>query len=372
MSGTVGDTVDFTEIHDELRSVARDVLTSQDAVGLTPGRLADLGWLGLEVPDESGGGGASFAETAIVLEEFGRAAAGGYFGATLAAGTCALLAETADHEDLLRTLAAGETMTTAALVAVPDDCEGAPSPFRLRGGADGLLLSGRAEFVPDVANADPLLLLADDPDGVPVIVAVQANTLAIAAQPVLDETRTFGVVTADDVAVRVDSAWRFAGDPVDAVQRLRDRAALSIACDSLGLSAAMLDATTAYVRVREQFGRPVGSFQAVKHACADMLVRITIARHLVADAVRQLAEGDPDAWVAASMAKSYSCAAAVEIAGKAMQLHGGIGYTWESGIHRYHKRAMLNRALFGSPAAHRRRLSERYGNTVGDAASGRL
>ncbi|MFF3567248.1 acyl-CoA dehydrogenase family protein [Nocardia jiangxiensis] len=365
MTGTVGDTVDFTEIHDELRSVARDVLASRDAAELTSGRLADLGWLGLEISDELGGAGASFAETAIVLEEFGRAVAGGYLGAALGAGACGLLAETADHENLLRTLASGETMTAVALDTVPDDSAGAPSPFHLRTASGGLLLSGRAEFVPDAMTADRILLVADDPHGVPVIVAVDPHELVCADQPVLDETRSFGIVTADDVAAPPDSVWRFAGEPEVAVRSLRDRAALSIACDSLGLSVAMLDATTAYVSVREQFGRPVGSFQAVKHACADMLVRITIARHLVADAVRQVADADPDAWVAVSMAKSHSCAAAVDIAGVAMQLHGGIGYTWESGIHRYHKRAMLNRALFGSPAAHRRRLAGRYGNTDG-------
>lgn len=357
--------MEFAELHDELRSVARDVLTARDAARLTPGRLADLGWLGLEIPDETGGAGASFAETAIVLEEFGRATAGGYFGAALGTGTCGLLAETAGRDDLLRALAAGETMTAVALSASPDECDATP-PFRLRTSSDGLLLSGDAEFVLDVTTADRLLILADDPDGVPVIVAAEATGLVRAAQPVLDETRIFGRVTADDVAVSADSVWRFAGDPESAVRRLHDRAALSIACDSLGLCAVMLDATTAYVGVREQFGRPVGSFQAVKHACADMLVRITVARHLVAAAVRHAVAGDADAWVAVSMAKSHGCAAAVEIAGKAMQLHGGIGYTWESGIHRYHKRAMLNRALFGSPAAHRRRLARRYRDAGAD------
>jgi alkylation response protein AidB-like acyl-CoA dehydrogenase len=115
--------------------------------------------------------------------------------------------------------------------------------------------------------------------------------------------------------------------------------------------------------MREQFGRPIGSFQAVKHACADMLVQVSVARELVAAAAQRLAEdalGDPATSVAASMAKSYACAAAVDVAGKAMQLHGGIGYTWESGIHVFLKRAALNRSLSGSPAAHRQRLAARY------------
>ena len=194
----------------------------------------------------------------------------------------------------------------------------------------------------------------------------RAPGLGVTAQPVLDETRRFGLVTADGVAVPAASVRRFAGDPAAAVGRLLDRAAVAVAVDSLGLSEAMLDATVGYARVREQFGRPIGSFQAVKHACADMLVQVSVARELVAAAVHQLAASHPshpshpEATVAASMAKSYTCAAAVAVTGKAMQLHGGMGYTWEGGIHRYLKRATLNRSLFGSPAAHRRRLATRY------------
>ncbi len=151
------------------------------------------------------------------------------------------------------------------------------------------------------------------------------------------------------------------GDPARTLQHLYDRAATAVACDSLGLAEAMLDTTVAYVGVREQFGRRIGSFQAVKHACADMLVAITVSRRLVAGAVRALVDDAPDAAVAVSMAKSHVCAAAVDVAGKAVQLHGGMGYTWESGIHVYLKRATLNRSLFGSPPGqHRRRLAERY------------
>jgi alkylation response protein AidB-like acyl-CoA dehydrogenase len=126
------------------------------------------------------------------------------------------------------------------------------------------------------------------------------------------------------------------------------------------LSEAMLSATVAYVKVRHQFGRAIGSFQAVKHACADMLTSVSVSRQLVSAAVDAVAERRPDADVAVAMAKSHTCAAAVDIAGKAMQLHGGIGYTWESGLHVYLKRAALNRSLFGSPAAHRQELAKRY------------
>jgi alkylation response protein AidB-like acyl-CoA dehydrogenase len=153
---------------------------------------------------------------------------------------------------------------------------------------------------------------------------------------------------------------QFAGDPAAAIRRLNDRAAVAVACDSLGLCEAMLSATVAYVKVRQQFGRAIGSFQAVKHACADMAVTVAISRQLVEAAVRAIVEAPADAGVAVAMAKSYVSGAAVEVAGTAMQLHGGIGYTWESGIHVYFKRAALNRSLFGSPAAYRTELAKRY------------
>ena len=159
---------------------------------------------------------------------------------------------------------------------------------------------------------------------------------------------------------RPSEVLRFTGKYHDAVGHLRDRAALAIACDSLGLCEAMLSATVAYAKVRHQFGRPIGSFQAVKHACADMLVTISVSRQLVDAAVEAVVENRPDAGVAVAMAKSHVCSHAVDLVGKAMQLHGGIGYTWESGIHTYLKRATLNRSLFGSPASHRQRLANRY------------
>jgi alkylation response protein AidB-like acyl-CoA dehydrogenase len=123
----------------------------------------------------------------------------------------------------------------------------------------------------------------------------------------------------------------------------------------------MLAAAVDYASVRHQFGRPIGSFQAVKHACADMLVQLSVARQLLTAAVGEVAADAGAGGVAASMAKSYACSTAVDVVGKAMQLHGGIGYTWESGIHVYLKRAMLNRSLYGSPASHRKRLAARYG-----------
>lgn len=324
---------DFAEFHDELRSVAADLLAKDRDVDWPV--LVDAGWAGLEVPDRLGGAGAGFRETAVLLDQIGRAAANTRFlgGAVLPAG-------------VLNALPAGDTID-ALLTALSDGTSTSAVAFG-DFSYDSGRLTGRAEFVPDAADADELLVCTDTG-----VVLARAADLTVHAQPVVDETRRLATVEADAAP-----AEQLSDDPsiVDAV---RQRAAVAIACDSLGVAGQMLTATVDYVKVRQQFNRPIGSFQAVKHACADMLVGIEVSRQLIADAVAAVADGH-DAAIPAAMAKSHVCAVAVDIAGKAMQLHGGIGYTWESGIHAYLKRATLNRALFGSTAAHRKTIASRY------------
>jgi alkylation response protein AidB-like acyl-CoA dehydrogenase len=332
----------FAEFHDELRSVAADVLAKEGNVSWPV--LADAGWTGLEIPDALGGAGAGFAEVAIVCEEIGRAAAiTGYFGgAVLAVAALTALSPGDRRDELLAGTASGELRAAVAV-----------DGFRL----ENDVLHGVSDFVPDADGADRLLVVATDDDGIPVL--IDAAGLTVTAQPVLDETRHLATVSAEGVAVPESAVLRFEADPHTAVAALRDRGAIAVACDSLGVGQAMLDATVAYTKVRNQFDRPIGSFQAVKHACADMQVALAVSRQLVTVAVDCVTRGQ-DVGAAASMAKAYACSAAVDIAGKAMQLHGGIGYTWESGIHVYLKRAALNRSLFGSPTVHRQRLAQRY------------
>ncbi len=326
---------EFEEFHAELRSVAGDLLAKDRIVEWAV--LADAGWTGLEVQDDLGGAGATFGEVAVICEEMGRAAGSNSYlgGAVLSIGALTSLQRSESRDRLLADISSG-----AARTAVVFD------GFTL----DGDRLSGRSEFVPDAEGADGILVVAGD--------VIAHADLVVTPQPVVDETRRLAAVSGDGVEVK--EVYRFGGDPDAAARRLLDRAAVAVACDSLGLCEAMLSATVGYAKVRQQFGRPIGSFQAVKHACADMLVTISVSRQLVDAAVTAIVEERPDARVAAAMAKSYVCGAAVDVAGKAMQLHGGIGYTWESGIHVYLKRAALNRSLFGSPAAHRRSLATRY------------
>lgn len=344
---------EFAELHDELRSVAGDLLAKDRGVEVAWPLLAQAGWTSLETPDEFGGPGATFAEVAVVLQEMGRAAATSSYlgGAVLGVGTLLALQAGDVRDELL----AGSGRVAVA-VSPDHETGSAGAPFIVLGGRQ---LSGQSNFVPDAVGADRLLLLADDPDGTPVIVVVPPDAVTMTAQPVLDETRRLAAVTANGVPIEASSTLRFDGDPRTAVRGLLDRASVAIACDSLGLAEAMLAATVSYTGMRHQFGRPIGSFQAVKHMCADMLVQISVARQLVDVAVEALSEGG-EASVAAAMAKAYACDTAVSVVGTAMQLHGGIGYTWESGVHVYLKRAALNRSLFGSPAAHRKQLAQRY------------
>ncbi len=363
---------DLSELHDDLRAVARDLLArSGPTVGddgtaneVDWGLVVQSGWSGLEVSEALDGSGATFAEVGVILEELGRAGAASPFLGTVVLGVGALeRVEPGEGRDrLLRGIADGGARVGVALVDGARDEVAPPPPFRLEQTADGLRLHGRADFVPDAPEASDLLLLAVGPARRPVFVPVASASpgIVVVEQPVLDPTRRFASVSADGVAVEDDAVMELTGDAEGAASHLFDRAALAVAHDALGVSRAMLDATVDYVKDRRQFDRPIGSFQAVKHACADMLVQVVVVEELVRSATEALVSGRPDTGVPVSMAKAHSSDAAVQIAGKAMQLHGGIGYTWESGIHLFLKRAALDRSLFGSPAAHRRRVGARH------------
>lgn len=337
-------TREFADLHPELRSVARNLLTTGHPDWTLVTRA---GWPGLEIAETLGGAEVSFAETAVVAEELGRAAArSSHLGVSLGIGALLALSPDTARDDALSAAAEGTELPVAVLSTGDRPGVG----FTLAAGG----LSGTADFVPDAAEATRLLVPAQDSEGTPVLVEIDpaATGLVITVQPTLDETRRLATVTAD--GAQPTQVW-----PFPATQHLLDRGTVAIAADSLGLAEAMLAATVDYVGIRHQFGRPIGSFQAVKHACADMLVQIRVTRRLVEAAVDAVA-ANSDAQTAVSMAKAYASETAVAVAGKAMQLHGGIGYTWESGVHVYLKRATLNRALFGSPIAHRRALAARF------------
>ena len=183
-------------------------------------------------------------------------------------------------------------------------------PFVLEPGAGTWRLTGTAPYVLDAPGSDRLLVPARSDGGVVIVEAgPETPGIDVVESPVVDRTRRFGSVTARSAPIGAESVHRFAGDPWAGWRRVRERGAVAMACDSLGIAEAMLEATVAYAGAREQFGRPIGSFQAVQHACADMLVQVSMSRELVSAAVRSVAGDEPGAPVTVSMAKSYACAA---------------------------------------------------------------
>lgn len=357
--------VEHEELHEELRAVARAILgRPREGHALGASVLAESGWMGIEVPERLGGAGAHFTETGVVLTELGRAASPApYLGpGVLGVGILRAVEPGSMRDQLLERLAAGRARL-AVVLPTGDPAVDPPLPaFQLRRSrGNRFLLEGSGDFVPDADDSDLLAIAALSSSSEPVLVLVDRHAVGmdVTRQQVLDPTRALARVRAWSVAVDGQAVLRFA-DADRAVGEVLDRGAAAMACDSLGIIGAMVDETVAYVSAREQFGRPVGSFQAVKHACADLLVALEVSSELVHVATRGVAEGHVDRSVAVSMAASHATEAAIHAAGEAIQLHGGIGYTWEAGLHVYQKRALLNRSLFGSPLAHRRRIARRY------------
>ncbi|WP_327037620.1 acyl-CoA dehydrogenase family protein [Micromonospora maris] len=321
-------------------------------------RLVDqLGVTGLAVPAEHGGAAAGFREVAVVLEELGRAVAPvPFLGAAVA--TRALLA-CAEHT-LLRQLAAGDLDVTVAVdfatapdfaAAVPDVAiapDARPDPVTV---GPGPTLTGR---VTGVADAVPHgLLLVPAGDALYVVDAAEP-AVRMAAVVSLDATRPLVDIDFTGAAARPIATGAAAADAVTAA--LTAGAAL-LASEQVGLAQWCLDTTVAYVRQRHQFGRPVGSFQAVKHRLADVWVELTEARAVARYAADRLGAAGPEAALAAALAQAYCGPVAVRAAEVCVQLHGGIGFTWEHPAHLYLKRAKSAAIAFGTADRHRAALA---------------
>jgi alkylation response protein AidB-like acyl-CoA dehydrogenase len=363
--------VDF-ELSDEqamLRRASRDLLSDRAAVDVLRGQLeadaevdpalwrlaADLGWVGLLVPEEHGGSGQGLIELAIVAEEIGRALARGPFlPSAIVAAAVARGAAPELQEQVLPALAEGTAWATWAFAepGLPWTLDGVRTTARTDGG--DVVLSGRKTAVQDADGARWLLVTALE-DGRPASFLVDRGSAGIQVrrQRTLDLTRSFSEVRFTDV--RVPAARRLAGGPAE-VQQLLDDACVLAAAQNLGTLERLLEMTVDYVRVRVQFGRPIGSFQAVKQACSTMTMQVQGVRAASFSAAMAADAGAPDAGRAACVAASYASAVAGEVAGSALQLHGGIGFTWEHDLHLYLRRAKTDAVLHGDAAVHRERL----------------
>ena len=330
---------------------------------------AQLGLPGIAIPEEYGGAGFSFAEQAIVLEELGAALFTGPYLASAVLAATALLASDDEEakKDLLPGIAAGETVATLAFTE--DGGSWDPASIRLAATADdiGWRLDGHKSFVLDGHTADLILAVAAvGTDGklslfaVNAVNAVDAGAIGLTrhALPTLDQTRKLARLAFDGTPARL------VGEPGAAravLDRTLDVAAIALAAEQLGGAQRALDMAVAYAKVRQQFGRPIGSFQAIKHRCADLLLEVESLRSAVGYAAAAVAAGSAEVPVLASLLKAYASEVYSHVAGENIQIHGGIGFTWEHDAHLYLKRAKASELFLGDASYHRERLATRIG-----------
>jgi alkylation response protein AidB-like acyl-CoA dehydrogenase len=315
-------------------------------------QACELGWPALVVPEAHGGAGLGWVELVAVAEETGRALACVPFFSTVCLATGALLASANETQraEYLPRIASGEVQAALAYSGDTTACE--------YGGA--FVLAGTHRYVVDAPTAELLLVAARAPgtsgdEGV-AIYAVDARAPGVrrAAVPTLDLTRRLGTVELIDV--RVPRSARM-GD-ARSLRRALDRAAVALAAESLGGAERCLEMATDYAKTRVQFDRPIGSFQAIKHKLADMLVSVETARSAAYWAATVAASGDEEELpTAAALAKSYCTEAFFRCAAECLQIHGGIGFTWEHDAHLFLKRARGSLSLLGSPNEDRERIA---------------
>lgn len=322
-----------------------------------------IGMQALAVPEEFDGAGYGFDEVAIVLEETGRTLYTGPVLSTVVLATNALIlsGDAAACKQYLPAVAEGSLVATVAVAEQATEWREDDVQTTARQVGGQWLLDGTKGYVLDGARADFVIVAARTDRGVSMFaVDADAAGLTVDSLQVMDLTRRFAKLTFDGVAANLIGEE---GRTWPVFTKVFDHAVVALACEQVGGAAAVLDATVDYLKVRQQFGRAIGSFQAIKHRCADMLVELESARSAAAYATAALSADTLDASTAASIAKVYCSNAFYHIAAESIQMHGGIGFTWEHPAHLYFKRAKSSEILFGSPSAHRERIASLIGLT---------
>lgn len=314
---------------------------------------AELGWPGLALPEEYGGAGQGLVELTLVAEEIGRGLGRGPFISTAVVGAAiAAAGAPALRAEVLPALAEGSGWATWAFAEPRAPWTLAGVQAEARGDGHGFILDGVKTAVQDAGGARWLLVTARH-EGVPTSFLVDRDSAGVTVrrQQVLDLTRAFYEVRLEQVHVPAERRLEVGAAEV---QWLLDYASVLRCADAIGVMARMLELTVEYTGARTQFGRPIGTFQAVKHACADMAMFAHGAR--AATYYAAMAADADDATRAACAASSYTSSAAGEVTARALQLHGGIGFTWEHDLHLYLRRAETDAVLYGGVTVHRDRL----------------
>ena len=320
-----------------------------------------LGLQGMAIPEEYGGAGFGFTELGIALEEMGRVLLCAPFFASAVLAAQALL--TTDDEEakkeLLRGIASGETIATLAFTEDSGrwDVDGVTMEASKSG--DGWSLSGSKMFVLDGHTANLVLVAAKTPGGLSLF-AVEGEASGLTRTPLttMDQTRKQARLEFSSTPARLIGGE---GALADSLPRVLDLAAIALASEQVGGAQKCLETSVEYAKTRIQFGRPIGSFQAIKHKCADMLLEVESAKSAAYYGAWSVDDGSDEVPVVASLAKSYCSEAYFHAAAENIQIHGGIGFTWEHDAHLYFKRAKSSELLFGDPAYHRELLAQRIG-----------
>jgi alkylation response protein AidB-like acyl-CoA dehydrogenase len=353
-------TARFIEAHSSMAEVRRFADGESEDHPVLARDAGALGWFALFVPEEFGGGsvsGSPVRDAVIVAEERGRLVGTSPFVATnVVADAIARDGSPAQCAAYLPSLATGDLIASWAI----SDGLGLPTPDALRVSArdGGHVLDGTAGFVPDGSTAGLLLASASDAHGNPAQFLVPTDTAGVTIEALdgLDITRRFAEVHFDQVAVGADTALEPSSSASTSIDRQIDLACTLTLAESMGTMRRLLEMTVDYAKARTAFGRPIGSFQAVKHLLADASLRVEVSSAAAWAAADAVADGRPAASEIVSIAKAYVGDAATDVAQTCLQTHGGIGFTWEHDLHFHLRRLAADRALYGDPEWHRERI----------------
>ena len=374
----------FTQEQEELRAAARAFLTDHSSsehvrtamaseLGWEPGTWkrigAELGWPSVHIPEEYGGIGLGYVELVALMETMGEALLCAPFFSSVCLAANALLCAGSDAQkaEFLPRIAEGQLVATLAFTERNGRWDAAAIETEARREGDEIVLTGAKRYVVDGHAAELFVVAAREPGSVGeagiglVLVAAEAAGLVRSALPTMDQTRRQAQVNFDGVRVPASASLGEPGAAWPALQRTLDLATVALAAEQVGGAQRCLDMSVAYAKEREQFGRPIGSFQAIKHKCADMMVKVESARSAAYYAGCVAAEGREDLDIAASLAKSWCSEAFFHCAGASIQIHGGVGFTWEYDPHLYFKRARASQSLLGDPTVHRERVARHLG-----------
>jgi len=328
-------------------------------------KMADLGWMGLIFPEEYGGSGLTMVDLVVILEEMGRVVMPGPFFASVILGALAIdLGGTAyQKQRYLPDLAAGRTRATLALVEESGrwDVEGIQLAAKKAG--TGFTLNGTKLFVHDAHNADVLVVPARTSrrgrDGTTLfLVDAKQQGVTTTVLKTMDQTRKLCEVTFHNVKVGKDTVLGTVNEGWPLLDRVIDRAKVALCAEMCGGAQRVLEMSVEYAKVREQFGRPIGSFQAIQHKCANMMVQVESAKSATYYAAWAVANDVPEAHLAACMAKAYCSDAYRLVSAEGIQIHGGIGFTWEHDMHLYFKRAKGSEVTFGDATWNRELVAQ--------------